>query len=67
MNDDRVQLSATLYIKEYGPEAAKLATQNVATLLSHGDNEGAADWSRVVEEIKKRTGVVRLPQPETSS
>ena len=55
----RVQLSATIYIQEYGPKAGKLAAQNVQTLQQQGDRGAAAEWRAVANEIEKRAGMAR--------
>jgi hypothetical protein len=60
LDDDRVQMCAKLYIWEYGPNAVQQAERNVTTLRNQGDETAAETWSRVVTEIGKLAGVVRI-------
>ena len=54
MDEDRVQLAVTLYIKEYGSEASNEVGRNVETLNGRGDKVAADGWARIVKEIEKR-------------
>jgi hypothetical protein len=54
MDDRTIELSAKLYVDEYGSEAPTMAAQNVETLRNRGDMDGAADWRRVVKEINRQ-------------